>query len=272
MDTADPINLYWWSRHKNFGDLIGPWMVETITGRPTRNIKGRNAPKSVTGLATAGSLMTALDRPGLEIWGTGAMRPISRRRAEMLKDREPARIHAVRGPLTRRTLRRRLGWSVPAVYGDPAMLVPRLYMPRPRPDVAGKTAIVAHYIHKQTLGALDRERFHWIEVQDDPDTVVDQIAAARRVISSSLHGVIIAQAYGVPWVRLKVAGEPLGGGDFKFQDFYLGLEGEAVREAEVEPGLVTDAGMTAIGDTAHAPRWTIDGDRLWDAFPLHSRA
>ena len=266
---SDPINLYWWSGEKNFGDLIGPWMVEMITGRPVRNIKGKRHPQHVTGLATAGSLVASLDRPGLEIWGSGSIRGISRPRAERLRSREPKAIHALRGRKTRWHVVKRIGWQAPAVFGDPAVLLPRLHQPRPRPDAAGKTAIVAHYIHKELLGSLDRERFHWIDVQDDPDVVVDQIAAASRIISSSLHGLIIASAYGVPWTWLTIDEHLLGGGTFKFEDHFTTLDRDAVSEATVRPSEISDALMSRLGDQATVPRWTLSHDPLWDAFPLH---
>ena len=268
-DRGDALPMYWWAKEKNFGDLIGPWMVEAMSGRPVRNIAGRRHPQSVTGLSTVGSLLQSFDRPGLEVWGTGSIRHISKARAELIKPKTPSVIHALRGRKTHWLVRRRLGWDAPEVFGDPAILMPRLYTPRPRPDVAGKTAIVAHYIHKESLGALDRDRFHWVDVQDDPDVVLDQIAAADRVVSSSLHGLIIAGAYGVPWVWLSVGDEPLTGGRFKFEDYFTILERDKVSEALVRPEEVSDDLLSRIADTATLPAWTTSHDDLWNAFPYH---
>lgn len=269
MTDADPIRLYWWGKKTNFGDLIGPWLVREMSGRPVRNIKGRSRADGVTGLATVGSLIQNFDRPGLEVWGTGTMKPISRRRAAWLAARRPSRIHAVRGPKTHWHITRRLGWEAPKIYGDPAVLLPRLYTPGPRPDVAGKTAIVAHHTHAETLKRLDPDRFHWVEVIDDPDTVVDQIAAAGRVISSSLHGLIVAQAYGVPWTWLQLGDELLAGSGFKYEDFFASLDREQVSEAVVPDAEVSDVTFTRLGEQATAPRWTMSFDPLWDAFPYH---
>ncbi len=267
--AGEPIDLYWWSKEKNFGDLIGPWMVEMMSGRPVRNVMGRRLEPDAVGLATVGSLIQTFDRPGLEVWGSGSIRHISKARAERLKPMRPRRIHALRGRKTLWYVRHRLGWEAPEVFGDPAVLLPRLYQPKPRPDVAGKTAIVAHYVHKPTLGGLSRDRFHWVDVQDDPDSVIDQIAAADRVISSSLHGLIIASAYGVPWVWLSVGDEPLSGGRFKFEDHFTTLDAEKVSEALIAPVEVSDDRLAAIADTATLPEWTISHDPLWNAFPYH---
>ena len=42
---------------------------------------------------------------------------------------------------------------------------------------------------------------------------------ARRVLSSALHGVILAHAYGIPALPVRI-GDGLVGGDFKFRDHY----------------------------------------------------
>lgn len=54
--------------------------------------------------------------------------------------------------------------------------------------------------------------------------MIDQIVSSELCISSSLHGLIIAQAYGVPWVWLNLVEQPLDGHDFKFEDFFSTLK------------------------------------------------
>lgn len=60
----------------------------------------------------------------------------------------------------------------------------------------------------------------FINPQDDVDFVVGQISACERILSSSLHGLIVAHSFNIPWVRLRFSDHELGGGDFKFRDFY----------------------------------------------------
>ncbi len=42
-----------------------------------------------------------------------------------------------------------------------------------------------------------------------------------EIISSSLHGIVIAEAYGIPckWI---LYGNEIEGGEFKYQDYFLG--------------------------------------------------
>lgn len=48
------------------------------------------------------------------------------------------------------------------------------------------------------------------------------LQSCDRVISSSLHGVIVAESLGIPVRRIRVSKEP---GDLKFDDFYLSYRG-----------------------------------------------
>src|SRR5690349_6033070 len=101
-------------RVNNFGDLLGPLIVQRIRaaqglGRPARDGRVR--------LLTAGSIMR-MARHGDVIWGTGVNgKSIGAQYSGLELD-----IRAVRGPLTREVLERN-GHRVPVVFGDPGLLV-----------------------------------------------------------------------------------------------------------------------------------------------------
>lgn len=52
---------------------------------------------------------------------------------------------------------------------------------------------------------------------NDYKSVIDQIVQSKLIISSSLHGVILADAYGVPSVWYRGLGKDI---DFKYLDYY----------------------------------------------------
>lgn len=163
-----------------------------------------------------GSVLQFAD-PRCVVWGAGLIagdRPPSA---------APAEIRAVRGPLTRKVLEDH-GIACPPIYGDPALLLSRLY-PKPRSAARFRLGLIPHYVDH---GHPALSRFEAdpectvLDIKSATETLVDQVCECEAIASSSLHGLIVAQAYGIPsvWVRLSSA---LEGGDFKFQDYYASL-------------------------------------------------
>ena len=69
-------------------------------------------------------------------------------------------------------------------------------------------------------GFLARQpRATFVDVLDEPVAVLRRIAQCEAILSSSLHGLAVADALAVPnaWVRLS---DLVRGGDFKFHDYY----------------------------------------------------
>lgn len=136
----------------------------------------------------------------------------------------PRRILAVRGRLTKDQLETRLGLTVPPVFGDPALLLPHFFSPAPAGSDA-RIGLVLHYSHRKFLPKDPLDDVLQIDVREEPEEVLSQIAGVRCVVSSSLHGIICAQAYGIPWVWLKFPDAALMGGTFKFLDFLSTMDG-----------------------------------------------
>ena len=66
-----------------------------------------------------------------------------------------------------------------------------------------------------------------INVKDAPLEVIEQIAQCRTVISSSLHGLIVADSLGIPNMHVLFSDRPLGDG-YKFDDYYSAYGAEHV--------------------------------------------
>lgn len=261
-----PAPLYWMEDLNNFGDHIGPWLIELMTGRKVRNVRTSSGSTGV-GLMTVGSLIQKLDRPGMEIWGTGLIRPITKGLKEKLSPNKPAQIFAVRGPSTREQLEKKLGWRVPAVYGDPALLLPRYFTPKPQTGLPS-VRVVPHYIHKGFFSHIEDDRLFTIDVQREPSVVVEEIASADCIVSSSLHGVICAHAYGVPWAWIRFPEHDLRGATFKFQDFFRVLDSDAVCSIVAAPSDITPDFLLSLAKRASLPRTLYDFRDLNDSLPL----
>lgn len=260
-----PYPVYWMEDLQNFGDDIGPWLLTMMTGRRVRNVRRKNPPLE-PGLMTVGSLIQKIDRPGMAIWGSGLIRPVTSGLRRKLSEHPPTEIYAVRGRLTQEELTTKLGWSTPHVFGDPAALLPIYYQPRPKSGRS--TSIVPHYIHKQYFNDLECDKVSVIDVQQHPAEVIDEIANSKVIISTSLHGIICAQAYQVPWVWLQIPSEDVRGGAFKFEDFFTNLDRESVSHVQVQPEDICRQFVERIVQTAALPKERTNYQALHDSLPV----
>lgn len=185
----------------NAGDMLSGPILEYL------GIKVEYVGRKERGkLLAVGSVMSSLRRRDV-VWGTGCIRD------KPIISPPGVRFLAVRGPMTRKLIQRA---EVPEIYGDPALLLPLIY----QPDMTKrhKVGLVPHYIDKGIPSTGDR---HFIDIQTDWRAVVDEIASCESIISSSLHGLIIAEAYGIP-ARWEVYSNNVIGGEFKFRDYLAG--------------------------------------------------
>jgi pyruvyltransferase len=192
------INAFW-GLDKNVGDTLTPVILEGLTPHKpvyvSEHIEGK--------LVMCGSFLEYV-RPMDTILGTGYNKP---EKTFIAKGWE--NFLAVRGPLTRAMIQ---GAYVPEIYGDPALLLPLIY--QPKVEKRRKLAIIPHCIEKANVTGD-------IDIEADWRTVVDEIVASDMVLSSTLHGIILAEAYGVP-AQWATFGGNIAGGHFKYQDYFLG--------------------------------------------------
>lgn len=174
-----------------------------------------------------GSIITWMTTPRSVIWGSGVVYP------EREISAIPKKVMAVRGPLTRKYLLDR-GIDCPEIYGDPALLFPRYY--KPKRDKKYKLGIIPHFRDKENLllGKFrDDEDILFIDVQNvHPWTkFIDNICSCEYIASSSLHGIIISDAYNVPNVWVEFAeGERK---QFAFQDYFSSVDKEGQKATSV---------------------------------------
>jgi pyruvyltransferase len=200
-----------WSRGKNWGDALSPVIVELLSGKPALHLAGLHHDRYLV----IGSILGGANERA-EVWGSGFIR-----QDESVIGR-PRAVYAVRGPLSRALLLKQ-DIECPAVYGDPALLLPRFYNPKvPKRYSVG---VIPHYMDK---GCTWLERYRHdaqvliLDIESGVPDVVRAVKSCEVIISSSLHGLICADAYGVPnaWVQFS---ENVVGGDFKFRDYFLSI-------------------------------------------------
>ncbi|GAA2516220.1 polysaccharide pyruvyl transferase family protein [Rarobacter incanus] len=205
VDADGNVPARWWLVNDNFGDLLSPWILEQISGR-----KVVLADRTIPHYVAIGSIAKHI-RPNSVVWGTGSFG------TEGEEDICPSATYAaVRGPLTRSRLQH-FGAKIPAIYGDPALLTPAFYFPRV--EITHEVGMVTRWSERNRQAAEFGPGVAHITLDTtDIEGTLRQILACKRIVTSSLHGLIIADAYGIPsaWIS---SGTPRGG-EFKFYDYF----------------------------------------------------
>lgn len=204
------MKAYWRScgyRLGNFGDELVPHIIRSALGISTVEPASSF---SDADLVSIGSILSEIphDFHGW-VWGTGAMfhqAPLEISRA---------RVRAVRGILSAH----RLGFMPPAL-GDPGLLVDSIHIPMD--GARWDLSIVPHYadLNDEGLSRFLRRNpdVHVIDPCASVMTVLSEIKRSGAILSSSLHGLVCADAFGIPrrWLWLS---DRIAGGDFKFRDY-----------------------------------------------------
>jgi pyruvyltransferase len=148
---------------------------------------------------------------------------------------------AVRGPMTRACiLENNPGLNVPEIYGDPALLLPFIYIPE-KIEKKYKIGIIPHYADKKFMedhqSGIDRFEGNniVIDIQGGWKDVIEKVLQCEIIMSSSLHGIIVAEAYGIPAIWAQWTKNIIGG-QWKFQDYFLGTgRGKQTTFTVIEP-------------------------------------
>lgn len=213
FEHLKPVPTYWARDYRNFGDRLTAWLL------PHYGIFPKFSPPSGASLIGVGSVLSNVppDFAGT-LWGSGLIR-------DEVHPLEHAKVLAVRGQLTAD----RIGASGDPILGDPGLLVSR-HVSRPSFPPNWKIGLVPHKIHQSNPVWNEIVRrypaeIRIIDVTKPPLSVARSILDCSSVISSSLHGVIVADSFNIPaaWALLD---PPLAGGDFKFRDHETALDAD----------------------------------------------
>lgn len=217
--------------HKNWGDDLNIHLLKLLTGKHiyAANKSILHNKFTLKNYSCIGSIIGFYENERTEIWGSGFISNQSDIRTK------PAKIHSVRGKLTRKMLLSQ-GIDCPEKYGDPALLVSRYY--KAQPIGRYRLGIIPHYVDlsNEIVKRIISEREDVILIDiahyDKWTDVCDMVVSCDYIISSSLHGLIVSDSYGIPniWARFS---NKVCGGNFKFLDYFSSVERE-----EIEPILI----------------------------------
>lgn len=207
------VSLEYWTKRVNLGDTLAPVICQWMLQRGNAaKAEGKSAVTEPVHLMTVGSILN-MGQFDSTVWGSGILSIDVLKEVYEKSQYRKLDIRAVRGPITGAILKN-AGYDVPDVYGDPGVLMPLIY----EPDRKEKTVpftIIPHYLNFRNCIS---EGYHYLNIlTSDYRAFIDQIVKSKLVISSSLHGIILAEAYGVPSVLLNYHDIDL----LKYYDYYF---------------------------------------------------
>ena len=273
----------------HFAAALSPIMVALCSGQPVVRVPARSP---ATRMAAGGTIGQTLEGGRVVVWGSGCAPRGPGENRSLPPDTELL-LRATCGPYSRALL----GGGGPAcVYGDPAWLLPWFY----RPTIARRwdLGVVLHPSELQERTPQADRRAESVRHAIPADLAgrvrlinplapagaaglrdkIDEMLACRRIVSTGLHAMVLAETYGIPCLHFAPAGPapgcgrlpttPDGGLDLRLADFYAGLRVSALPVYVQESGAATDweAVLRAV-DKAWSPVWLREDDLL-DSFPL----
>lgn len=243
------VRLYYWKPLNgglNFGDHLSRVIVTKILADNGHLLEEET--KEQRTLVAVGSVIHFAQNNDV-IWGSGINGKVDANEHTF----DQLDVRAVRGPLSREFLKNR-GIDVPEVYGDPALLLPTIFPNR--------------FVKKEQLPYVVVPNLHDLQIVKQKrlknivsplsswNRCISEILQAKLVIASSLHGLIIAEAYGIParYVRFSET-ENL----FKYNDYMQGTGRGEIEYAKSIEEAIEMGGM---------PGPNFDPQKLLSAFPM----
>jgi len=178
--------IYFESAHGNFGDDLN---LELWPRLSPALFEDSQSTDGFSGIGTIiGMPVEGVERIHVFTSGVGYNR--------IARLKTPHQFWAVRGPLTAKIL----GLNPELALTDGALLAPMIF---PKPPSSGEVLVVPHW-ESILMGGWQETCAHadltLVDPTQKPDVVIRRLAGAKLVLTESLHGAILADAYGVPWL------------------------------------------------------------------------
>lgn len=201
----------------NIGDDINYIIPSIITKRNIVPYKYSLIGKYITNKKNylfIGSIISGLSNKNSIIIGTGVSPDM-----QLNNYFSAYKICSVRGPLTKQWLDDK-GLKCPNIYGDPALILPIIYNPVVKKKY--KLGFIPHFIDRTNKVISSLKKYPNSIILDTSNynnwqDFIKSICECELIFSSSLHGIIFADAYNIPniWTHFDKTVNP-----FKYQDYF----------------------------------------------------
>ena len=181
----------------NFGDELSVIILQELFKKYKINVNIIINTSKKYNLCFIGSLLgwSNMKYNNVHILGSGI-----RTEKDTIRKNTNMKIYSVRGPLTKQYIES-YGYSVPNIFGDPALLLPNFYKPKIINICNGKIGVVGHLTNFKKYSNLP-SNFILVNPTWNWEKVIDYIYSCNLILSSSLHGLILADAYKIPNIWL----------------------------------------------------------------------
>lgn len=237
-----PLRLIFWYYKNwgpNYGDWLSPYIISRLSGKETLQCFGSGFPAKLAiknhikklihlpyemylfpwekNIISIGSIMSRAT-PGSKIWGTGIIDP-----------KLPVRggqVYAVRGKLTLQVLKQKkckwLKFQDKIALGDPGMLISMFIKPAAKDCELG---LIPHFSEIEYFKLKYKNKIKIIDLRsNDIENVTNAITSCNKIISTSLHGIIVAHAYNIPALWIEHEELHKGTNGFKFKDYFSSVD------------------------------------------------
>lgn len=241
----DSVKAYWWrgenARVSNFGDAIAPLILRRFAG-----LTSSWDTISHSSVIVTGSILEHV--PPLwdgNIIGAGRLYEDSYLHLHY----NTAKVWAVRGPYSAHAIPASQDYAL----GDPGLLADEMvYVHNRDIDIGIVPHLTDPALAHQPEWFSDKWTTSIIDVRDNPLDVIRQIGRCKKIVTSSLHGLVTADAFGIPRrFELNPAAGKYEGGLYKYLDYSASIG------MKFEPGKLIEASRFRVEDRKH---------QLWDAF------
>lgn len=252
---SNNIKLFWFRGKHNFGDAINPLLLKKLTAKEIAWVDPKLYKKE--NYLAIGSVLESASTSSI-IWGSGFISQSGH------CYKKPKRVCAVRGPLSREKLLQD-NIDCPQIYGDPALILPMVYSPKVEKKF--ELGIVPHFVDSNNPWLKNMSKHPEVKIlniQDpDPYRFIDELLSCNKIASSSLHGIIVADAYQIPSIWIELSDKVLGDG-FKFLDYFASVHRKDTTALKINEY----SNLKSIYATFYDYKIDIDIDALINAFPL----
>ena len=219
--------MYFIPYSNNFGDELNEYIIKRIISNTNLKIhfinlaKKNKYNKKIRSFSLIGSIMHLLP-DNTDVIGSGV-------NPNYPNINKKLNILSLRGNLSKQYLNNHLGYKIDKIiFGDPALLIPRLFpewlAPLPASETGNEIGIIPHFNDipyvEQLMKTNNLKKIDCCYPNQPAKIVIDFIRSKKIIISSSLHGIILSEMLEKDTKWIMFDGSLKSESEFKYVEYY----------------------------------------------------